>query len=405
MKFRTAGFDYDKDNDKYYSYAGGKLYSFKAINTTSTLTNLGTSPIYYSNFENGETKLVTQSLSYQNNNIYFARTISNNESANYNDSYVLIFNAKTGKYKYSLHFPASYFSGHLEGVSAIGSKIYFGINVHTKPQHITFMVYDGIDKIENKYNSIIKKTELIKTVDNITIFEKEEFDYSKIKIRVTYNDDSKKDIVLTKNNCTLSNFNNTKIGKQTVTIKHNNNNYKVDITIKKIEESSRELLVTKSIEINKGSKFDFTNVYLLVKYNNNTQKQIKLNESNTKVTNFNSTKTGKQTVTLIYDNKEYKIEVNVKNTNSETIVENKIENNVTIDNKKEKEETNTIENVVTKPDNETIINEEESDEKVEDFMYDLEKVKYFITHNIDVVIIIVVILGFVLIAANSRKTK
>ena len=94
MKFRTAGFDYDKDNDKYYSYAGGKLYSFKAINTTSTLTNLGTSPIYYSNFENGETKLVTQSLSYQNNNIYFARTISNNESANYNDSYVLIFNAK-----------------------------------------------------------------------------------------------------------------------------------------------------------------------------------------------------------------------------------------------------------------------------------------------------------------------
>ena len=312
MSFRTAAFNYDKYTGKYYSYANGALFSFNTLSANSERKTLGNTPTYYDNFENGKTLLVTQGISSDSNNIYFARTISETTSANYNDSYVLVFNAKTGEYKYAMHFPSSYFNGHLEGITVEGNKLYLGINVHTTPKNQSFLIYDGINQIEKEYNSIIKKIELIKTDNDISIFEKEEFNYNKVKIQLTYNDNSKKIIDLNQNNSKLINFNNTKIGSQKIKIEYDNKEHELDITIKKIEETSRELIIKEPIEIIKGNNFDYTNLFILIKYNNGAKKEIKLDENNTQIINFDNQNLGNQKIKIKYDNKEYECDIFIK---------------------------------------------------------------------------------------------
>ena len=312
MNFRLAAYAYDKVSDKYYGYGNGKLYTFPSLTSPSgELKTLGITPIYFDNFDDGKSKLVTQGIAYSNNNIYFARTIGETTSSFYNDSFVLVFDSTTGNYKYSMHFPGTYFNGHLEGITIVGNKIYFGLNVHKKPQKQSFLVYDGIDKIEKEYNSIVKKTELI-TNGNISLFEKENFEYNRIKIKKTFINDTTTIIDLNKNNCKIKNFDNTKIGTQTITVIYDNNEYKVDINIKKIKEISRGLIVTKPIVIKEGENFKYQNIYLVIKYNNNTQKKIKLDNKNSKIKNFDNTKIGSQIIKIVYGNKEYDCTITIK---------------------------------------------------------------------------------------------
>ena len=163
---RLAALTYNYDKNDYIGYGNGRWYILPELTSDNDAikTITGTIQIYYDNYvnqNNEQIKFVTQGISYANDNIYFARTISDSNSDYYNDSYVMVYDADSGVYKYSMHFPSSYFQGHLEGVTVIGDKIFFGLNVHrghisdssSSVPNQSFLVYDGIGAIEEKYRT------------------------------------------------------------------------------------------------------------------------------------------------------------------------------------------------------------------------------------------------------------
>lgn len=243
MNFVIGAFSYSSEDNRYYSYSDGVLYTFDSLLSSSQAIKLGTTPIYYDNFENGTTKLVTQGISSDGNNIYFARTISERTSAYYNDSFVLVFDNKTGDYKYAMHFPSSYFSGHLEGVTVVNNRLYFGINVHTSPTNQTFLYYDNIDQIEEEYNSSIKSEGFVNIDTPIYIHLNDDFPFSEIKYKIIYNNNVEELVELNESNCTVTGFDNTKIGEQEVIVKYKTSEIKVKINVLKEGEEVPETIV------------------------------------------------------------------------------------------------------------------------------------------------------------------
>ena len=234
--------DYDNDNDQYYIATGGNIYSIKSLKSLDSEKKLiGTTFLEYDNVP-----LVKQGISYYNGNIYEARTISESSSSHYNDSYVIVRDANTGEYKYSMHFPRSYFEGHLEGITVIENKIYFGINVH-KPTSSgsalpegsantntkrgqAFLVYDGINQYEQEYNMKIKKMELVQN-GTIYIEQGDSFNYHNLKIKNTHNNGDISYVELNELNSTLTGFNNNIIGEQVVKITYEKVEYECNVVI------------------------------------------------------------------------------------------------------------------------------------------------------------------------------
>ena len=166
MNFAVSGFEYDKENNKYYTRKGEYLYTVPSLESDKKdLKVIGIFPNYYSNIEEGNTKMVNQGLYYANNNIYIPRTISNTSSSYYNHTYICVYDATTGKYKYTMHFSniledlngGDLEVGHLEGITIIGNTMYFGINFHKTPRQQQFLKFEGIDEIEQNYQLTIDK--------------------------------------------------------------------------------------------------------------------------------------------------------------------------------------------------------------------------------------------------------
>ena len=160
-KNSMSGIAYDKDKNQYYWKAGTVLATMPSLK--ATYKKIRNVPTYYSNIENGEVKTVDQSIAYGNidghRNIYYARTISDtNAKTYYNHSFISVFDADTGKYKYSMHFGGvdskTLPSAHLEGVNIIGDTIYFGLNFHynNPKKQVVFYKYTGLKELERKYN-------------------------------------------------------------------------------------------------------------------------------------------------------------------------------------------------------------------------------------------------------------
>ena len=154
MNFSFSGFEYDKANKKFYSKIGNNLYTFPSFTTAkSNYKLISLVPNYYMNIENGNTKIVNQGLAYGNGNIYIPRTISTSSSKYYNHSYIMVYDASTGEYKYTIHYSGNYLC-HLEGMTVIGDSMYLGMNCHqAKPTNQTFLVYKGISALEQKYQN------------------------------------------------------------------------------------------------------------------------------------------------------------------------------------------------------------------------------------------------------------
>ena len=154
MKFSFSGFEYDKNNKKFYSKAGNYMYTFPDLTSPkSDYKWIGIVPNYYSNIDEGQIKIVNQGLAYSNGNIYIPRTISNSSSSHYNHSYIQVYDANTGEYKYTMHFAGDYLC-HLEGITIIDDSMYMGMNCHqANPRNQTFLIYSGLAEIENTYQN------------------------------------------------------------------------------------------------------------------------------------------------------------------------------------------------------------------------------------------------------------
>ena len=176
--------------------------------------------IYYVNRQDNESgfaKLVNQGIAYRGNNVYLARALNSStvENTAYtyltgditgydkDSSYILVHNANTGKYKYSMYIPNAYknyndftgykFSGHLEGLDFIGDDLWLGYNVHfetrnevngdnigllynKRPKTITFLKYTNKDDLEEKYHKILFKK---KDISNNNVISRIDFMNSK----------------------------------------------------------------------------------------------------------------------------------------------------------------------------------------------------------------------------------
>ena len=154
MNYSFSGFEYDPVNKKFYSKVGNYIYTFpKLTSPKSSRTWIGIVPNYYSNIEGGNIKIINQGLAYANGNIYIPRTISDSSSTHYNHSYILVYDAKTAKYKYTMHFSGNFLC-HLEGMTVIGDSMYLGMNCHqASPKNQTFLVYNGLAAIEQRYQN------------------------------------------------------------------------------------------------------------------------------------------------------------------------------------------------------------------------------------------------------------
>lgn len=319
---------YDYNNNQYYVRSGSSFYK---------LSELGGSfvklPIEYvnryMNIENESYYLTAQTVEYYNGNLYFLRTMTERASSFYGGSFISVYNASTGEYKYTLHIPNSYFSGHLEGATISNNKISLGFNVHLSntEKKIVFMEYTGIDEFEERYNAIVKNTELVKT-DEISIIKGQSFDYSKIKIKKTHNNNTVTMIDLNSDNCILKDFNNSKIGKQTVKVIYEQNEYSFDIVIVNVEELDRELKYSGPYELNKGESINLNNFTVIIHYNDGSLKNVKLSDKIAKIDKYDKNKVGKQTINVVYDGKSYSIDVVVlerKEVSRELIIKNNIE--------------------------------------------------------------------------------
>jgi len=150
--FKFSGFEYDTVNKKFYIKAGNYLQTFPSFTSAaSKKKTIGIMPNYYTNIESGNIKMVSQGLTYANGNLYLPRTISDTTSTHFNHTYIMVYDATTGKYKYTMHFSGN-FLGHLEGINVIGDTLYMGMNFHqTSPKNQTFLKYTGLSAMEKKY--------------------------------------------------------------------------------------------------------------------------------------------------------------------------------------------------------------------------------------------------------------
>ena len=307
----TISLDYATDKNVYYARYDNQLWELP--NLTSKGTRITTFPIVYDNFDDGTLTLTKQTFSYYKGNVYYIRTQDKSASSVYNYGFLSAYDASTGTYKYTIQIPQSTFNGHLEAATIRNNKIYLAYNVHyTTPKKMVFLEYTGIDEIENQYNAIIKSSELIKSGDIVIIWG-QQFDYSKLRIKQTHNDNSISYVSLNGNNCQINGFNNTIVGIQTINLIYNKVEYPVTITIKAKSEISSSLIYSGPKDIELNQNLDITKFKINIKYDNGTEENITLNNSNARIESYDKTKPGEQRVRIIYKQKQYPVTINVLN--------------------------------------------------------------------------------------------
>lgn len=145
------------------------------------------------------------------------------------------------------------------------------------------------------------KTEYIQNYDSL--------DVTGGKLQITYNDTSKETIDLT--NEMISNFDNSKIGTQTlnVTYKGVTTKYNVVVNPKEIEEIKWKEKPSKIEYVQNYDKLDVKGGKIQVIYNDNSEETIELAED--MISGFDNTVIGTQKLTVNYKGKVIDYEINI----------------------------------------------------------------------------------------------
>lgn len=131
----------------------------------------------------------------------------------------------------------------------------------------------------------------------------EEFSAEGGKILVKYSDETSSKIELGNENVTITGFDNTKVGKNTLTVSYLGNitTFDVDIISKQIIEIEMDTLPTKTKYVQNSEELDLTGAKILVKYSDNSSDMIELkNNNNITIEGFDNSTLGKNTITVIY---------------------------------------------------------------------------------------------------------
>ena len=138
---------------------------------------------------------------------------------------------------------------------------------------------------------------------------KEQLDVTGGKLTLTYNNETTEVIDLTAD--MVSGFDNTKVGKQTLTVTYQGKTttLEVEIIAKSLDSIKVTTLPSKRNYLEGKDKLDVTGGKLTLTYNNGTTEVIDLAAD--MVSGFDNTKVGKQTLTVTYQGKTTTFEVEI----------------------------------------------------------------------------------------------
>ena len=141
----------------------------------------------------------------------------------------------------------------------------------------------------------------------------EELDLTGGKLKLVYSDDSESKIDMTADGVKVESFDNSKIGKSTVTLKYGEKSVTFDVTIeaKSLSSISISKLPTKTTYIQNYENLDLTGGELKLVYNNNSEEVIDITDESVEVTGFDNSKIGKNTITVKYEGEETTFDVQI----------------------------------------------------------------------------------------------
>lgn len=151
---------------------------------------------------------------------------------------------------------------------------------------------------------------------------------------IKYNDETEKEVELSNSQIILSGFDNSKLGQQLIVVSYGNKTTTFQIEI--IEKSVIKIEIIQNPNklkyIRNQEKLDLSGGEILVQYNDNTQKVIKMEDEIISVTGYDNSVIGKQIIQITYAGMNINLEI-------EIIEEKKdIEENEELDNSVSKNE-------------------------------------------------------------------
>lgn len=180
--------------------------------------------------------------------------------------------------------------------------------VGTKTLKVTYGDY------ETSYNiSIVKKSvaslEVYKDLTKTSYIQNyESLKLAGGKIKVIYNDKTSK--IINMSDCSVTGFDNSKVGTNTITIKYGNKTvtYKVNIESPSLSSISVSKGFKKDYVV-KSEELDVSNGVLKLVYNDKSTETVDIKSS--MVSGFDNSKTGEQTLTITYKGKTTTYTINI----------------------------------------------------------------------------------------------
>ena len=149
------------------------------------------------------------------------------------------------------------------------------------------------------------KTKYIQNYEDLNI------DGSKLKI--IYNDDTSEEIDLSNSDVYISGFDNSVLGKKVLTVKYAGLSVTSEIEIipKQVSSIEVENVPTKKVYIQNYDRIDLTGGKIRVKYNDGTIDSINMTNESVEVTGFNNNQIGNCEITVEYEGKTAKFNVEI----------------------------------------------------------------------------------------------
>ena len=168
-------------------------------------------------------------------------------------------------------------------------------SLYTKDNYVIFRPEQTIKQLEKiSIDTSEIKTNYIQNYESLNL--------DNINLDIRYNDGELKELPLSHKDITVKGFDNTKIGKNTVTVEYSNKGITFDVNI--ISKQATKIELTKKPikqnYIQNNETLDLTGGELTITYNDTSKDQISLTNENVTVTGFNNSKVGKNNLTIEY---------------------------------------------------------------------------------------------------------
>ena len=184
---------------------------------------------------------------------------------------------------------------------------------------VTYLEKETTFEVNVKAVEIVS-IELTTAPTKLEYIENEEFSAEGGEITVTFNNEATQKVALTDEKVSISGFDNTKIGEQTLKVVYNEKETTFDVkVIAKSLEKIAILTQPAKVEYLEGEEFSAEGGEFVAYYNNNSSDTLELGKAT--VSGFDNTKIGEQVLKVVYNEKTAEIKVTVS-AKPEPVVEN-----------------------------------------------------------------------------------